>query len=150
MIVRTMSKADTKEVAELEAEIFSMPWSRQGFEDTLTMPNVLFLVAWEEEALAGYCGVYMAADEGEITNVAVKASFRKRGIGEYLVKELMKRAREEGVCRFILEVRESNAQAVRLYERLGFSVCGRRKHFYEHPAEDALVMSTDQEFPLPI
>lgn len=144
MIIQTMTEADTKEIAELEAELFSMPWSRQGFTDTLTMPNVLFLVAREEEELAGYCGIYMAADEGEITNVAVRPSFRRQGIGVRLVSELMEEAAAEGVTHFLLEVRESNEAAIRLYEKLGFSACGRRKRFYERPVEDALVMSTDQ------
>lgn len=145
MNIQIMTEADTKEIAELEAELFSVPWSRQGFIDTLAMPNVLFLVAREEEELAGYCGVYMAADEGEITNVAVKPSFRRRGIGVRLVTELMQEAAAaEGIIHFLLEVRESNEAAIRLYEKLGFFVCGRRKRFYECPVEDALVMSKDQ------
>lgn len=144
MVIRTMTEADTRAIAELEADIFSMPWSRQGFVDTLDMENVIFLAAYEGEELAGYCGVYMAADEGEITNVAVRETFRKRGIGERLVGELMETARAEGVNHFILEVRESNAAAIHLYEKLGFAVCGRRKRFYERPTEDALVMNMDQ------
>lgn len=143
MVIRRMTEADTREIAELEADIFSMPWSRQGFVDTLAMPNVIFLAAYEGEELAGYCGVYMAADEGEITNVAVRESFRKRGIGERLVTELMEAAHAEGADHFLLEVRESNAAAIHLYEKLGFVVCGKRKRFYECPSEDALVMSTD-------
>lgn len=143
MVIRRMTEADTREIAELEADIFSMPWSRQGFVDTLAMPNVIFLAAYEGEELAGYCGVYMAADEGEITNVAVRESFRKRGIGERLVTELMEAAHAEGANHFLLEVRESNAAAIHLYEKLGFAVCGKRKRFYECPSEDALVMSTD-------
>lgn len=140
MIIQKMTEKEIDEVAALEKQVFSRPWSRQGFLDTLAMDNVIFLTAIEEGRLAGYCGVYLSIDEGEITNVAVAPEYRRHGIGRQLVQELMKRGEEKGVSRFLLEVRASNEGAIALYRELGFTDGGRRKNFYEFPREDALVM----------
>lgn len=135
-----MTEAVTDEVAKLEQQVFSRPWSRQGFLDTLAMDNVIFLTAMDGEQLAGYCGVYLSIDEGEITNVAVAPEYRRRGIARQLVQELIRQAQEVGVSRFLLEVRVSNAGAIALYRELGFTDGGIRRNFYEFPREDALVM----------
>lgn len=127
-------------VAELEQQIFTMPWSVQGFLDTLDMENVIFLTALEDGNLLGYCGIYLAADEGEITNVAVAPEYRRLGIAQTLVRRLIDEVKKLGVSRYILEVRASNLGAIGLYEKLGFVRGGVRRNFYEKPKEDALVM----------
>ena len=140
MTIREMSALDIDTVAALEAEIFSMPWSAQGFADTLHREDVLFLVAYEEEKLLGYAGVYCTLDEGEITNVAVEQTARRCGIGRALMETLIRALADRGIFRIVLEVRASNEPAIRLYEQTGFSVAGTRKNFYEKPTEDAYVM----------
>lgn len=60
----------------------------------------------------GYCGIYLAADEGEITNVAVAPEYRRQGIAEKLVKRLMEETRSLGIRTYILEVRVSNQSAI--------------------------------------
>ena len=140
MTIREMSALDIDTVAALEAEIFSMPWSAQGFADTLHREDVLFLVAYEEEKLLGYAGVYCTLDEGEITNVAVEQTARRCGIGCALMETLIRALADRGIFRIVLEVRASNEPAIRLYEQTGFSVAGTRKNFYEKPTEDAYVM----------
>ena len=113
MIIRTMQKGDVAAVAALEAQIFPMPWSAAGFADTLPREDIIFLVAYEQDELLGYVGIYCTLDEGEITNVAVAPAARRRGI----------------------------ARALLLYEQMGFSVLGVRKNFYEKPTEDAYIMA---------
>ena len=140
MTIREMTGADLAVVAALEAEIFSMPWSLQGFADTLGREDVLFLVAYEEETLLGYVGIYCTSDEGEITNVAVAPSARRRGVGQELLAELIGRLAQKEIYRIVLEVRVSNEPAIRLYEKQGFATMGKRKNFYEKPTEDAYVM----------
>jgi ribosomal-protein-alanine acetyltransferase len=81
-------------------------------------------------------------DEWEIENVIVEAECRQRGVGASLIRELLAKARAAGVASVILEVRESNGPALRLYESIGFKLEGRRKNYYQGPAEDALLYRT--------
>jgi ribosomal-protein-alanine N-acetyltransferase len=138
--IREMTEADVPAVAALEAENFSMPWSKAGFTDALCREDVIFLVAADADRIIGYVGVYCSLDEGEITNVCVAAGARRMGVGERLLTELFKRLREQEIFRVVLEVRQSNAPAIRLYEKLGFESAGTRRDFYERPREDACVM----------
>ena len=141
--IRRMQAKDTDAAAALEKEIFSQPWSSQGFSDAINLDNTVFLVAEEENTIIGYVGMYFSVDEGEITNVAVSEGSRRHGVGDRLLKQLLAIATEKGISRIVLEVRVSNIGAIRLYERNGFTLCGTRKGFYEFPKEDAYVMSHD-------
>lgn len=143
MTIMKMTAADLDAVAALEAELFTVPWSRQGFADILRRDDVLFLVAKASEkgeALLGYAGVYCAAGEGEITNVAVAPTARRRGVGRALLSALSERLAARGIFRLVLEVRVSNEPAICLYKQAGFQIVGERKRFYEKPVEDAYVM----------
>lgn len=138
--IREMQVKDADAVAVIEQQIFSQPWSRQGFLDAVNLANTVFLVAEENNRIVGYIGMYVAMDEGEITNVAVAPVERCHGIGGMLIAELLKIAENKGIARIVLEVRVSNDSAIRLYEHNGFVQCGVRRGFYEFPKEDAYVM----------
>ena len=88
--VRAMQVKDAEQVSELERMIFSQPWSYQGFVDSLSLPNTVFLVAEENNKILGYIGMYLSIDEGEITNVAVSPEMRCHGIGGMLLAEAKK------------------------------------------------------------
>lgn len=79
-------------------------------------------------------------DEAEVLNLAVREGERRRGAGQRLVSRLLEEYQGRDVSRVFLEVRESNATAIRFYERLGFQTVGTRKGYYPEPKEDALVM----------
>ena len=89
--IREMQVRDTNAVTEIERQIFSQPWSRQGFF-RCSQPLVIrfFLVAEENNRIIGYIGMYLAMDEGEITNVAVAPVERCHGVGGMLLTELLK------------------------------------------------------------
>lgn len=140
MVVRAMTGEDCVCVAELEKQIFSQPWSEQGFRDALRMEQNIFLVAEEDGIVCGYIGMYQSLDEGEITNVAVALEKRNAGVGFLLIQEAMEQARRQGIVQIVLEVRVSNASAIHLYEKCGFINCGIRKGFYDFPKEDAYIM----------
>lgn len=142
--IRRMNPADIREVAVLEAQNFSTPWSENGFADALKQPDNIFLVAeMHDGTIAAYCGLYSSIDEGEITNVAVSEPVRRQGIGFAVMEELFYQAGAQGIEKIFLEVRQSNISARRLYEKAGFTDCGVRKNFYERPREDAVVMCAD-------
>lgn len=136
-----MTAAETKQVAAIAAKVFVRPWTKQGFEEALPMDNVCFLLCMDGNTVAGYCGLYMAADEGEITNVAVDPSYQGQGIGHMLIQALLKEGEKKGITRYFLEVRVSNEPAIALYEKNGFTKQGIRKNFYEELHEDAYVMN---------
>ena len=139
-----MTQEDCKTAAKLEKEIFSQPWSEQGFLDALARKENIFLVAEEANVLCGYLGMYQSLDEGEITNVAVKAEKRNAGIGFLLMQAAIDAAKQQQINQIVLEVRVSNASAIHLYEKCGFVNCGIRKGFYEFPKEDAYIMIYSQ------
>lgn len=142
MIIREMTWDDLDEVMVIENENFSVPWTETGFFTFLMRQDALFLVAEDENTneVVGYCGIVMAADEGDITNVSVKKELQGQGIGTLLVKELEQRMHEFGVISIFLEVRQSNIPAIALYEKQGFERMGIRKNYYTDPVEDAITM----------
>ena len=142
--IRKMTLQDVEQVHELEKMAFSMPWSRQDFVDAVENKDALYLVV-EEEACPGNiiacCGMRSIVGEGDISNVVVHPDKRQQKIAYRMLAELLQRGKEEyGVEAYTLEVRKSNAAAVRLYTKLGFTEEGIRKNFYEKPVEDALIM----------
>lgn len=135
-----MEAADINVVSRIEAECFSMPWSAKAFSDVLRDEKSLYLVAEVGGSVAGMCGVTNILGEGDINNVAVTASVRGRGIASCMLWELIRQGVEAGIEDFTLEVRVSNAAAIRVYEKLGFVSEGVRPGFYDNPKEDALIM----------
>jgi len=119
-------------------------WSAAQYE-ALFAANArerIALIAAEESLEAPLRGLLVARcldDEWEIENVIVDESHRKHGLGSFLVQELLEEARKAGVGSIILEVRESNLPALRLYESIGFKQEGRRENYYNRPVEDALL-----------
>jgi ribosomal-protein-alanine N-acetyltransferase len=93
--------------------------------------------------VAGFCAFWLVFDEIHINNVAIRPQFRGRGIGTALMRHVLVEAGRLGARRATLEVRASNVEARRLYERLGFYVAATRRNYYTHPVEDALILWRD-------
>ena len=140
MKFRLMEEKDLEQVCEIENTIFSQPWTRKDFLDSINNSQHIYVVAEEGDIVAGYCGLWMVAGEGQINNVAVREDFRKKGVGYGMLSYLLELGREKNQASFTLEVRASNEAAIRLYEKLGFHSSGIRKGFYEKPREDANIM----------
>ncbi len=140
MIIRKMEERDLSAVSEMECSIFSQPWRKTDFMDSMHNPQNIYLVVEEQGEIAAYCGLWGVADEGQINNVAVKKTFRGRGIGYAMLKALIELGQRQGLGAFTLEVRAGNLSAIALYHKLGFCDAGVRKNFYEAPTEDALIM----------
>jgi len=103
-------------------------------------PARLTLVATEAGNVLGFAIARCTQYEWEIENIVVAAEAQRRGLGSALVRELLARARSAAATSVLLEVRQSNLAAVRLYEKLGFTVQGRRAGYYRNPVEDALLL----------
>ncbi len=141
MLIRRMTEEDCIQVAEIESENFSLPWSRADFLKAVQAPGYLYLVAEEQGEILGYCGCIIVLDEAQIPNVCVRQNARKCGIGRKMLQELICEAKKRNAAVLYLEVRQSNTAAKALYRSLGFEEAGLRKNFYERPREDAVLMN---------
>ncbi|TAH66344.1 MAG: ribosomal-protein-alanine N-acetyltransferase [Anaerolineaceae bacterium] len=140
MLIRDMTADDVDQVYIIEKETFNDPWSKTSFLESISNPSNHYLVAIVDGRVVGYCGYWGVVGEGYIYNVAVKASFTRRGIGNRMLEELIVQARSRGISSLTLEVRQSNEAAINLYKKLGFIEAGVRKDFYTKPLEDAIIM----------
>lgn len=142
MEIRYMTPDDVEQVEAIERNTFTIPWSYKSLLEACTDENNIYLVCVDDKKVLGYCGMWTVLGEGNITNVAVDASARNKGVATQLMQkmEILGRTTKD-VNVFFLEVRESNSSAIHVYEKCGFRSIGVRKNFYEKPQENALVMS---------
>ena len=137
--IRRLTYADLPQVIAIERRAFPTPWSLAMFVLELSKPGGVCLAARRDGSLVGYliCSRYDTV--WHIMNVAVDPDRRREGIGSALLADLLRRIDGRG-ARFTLEVRESNAGAIELYERFGFRAAGRRRRYYQDNGEDAVIM----------
>ena len=140
-VIEKMSPSHVGEIARLEKECFSTPWSEDGLKSELNNAIARFFVATCAGEIAGYVGAHNVLGEVYITNVAVFEKFRRKGVAKKLIDALLETAKAENGNFVTLEVRESNIPAVSLYEKCGFEKVGKRKNFYEKPRENAVLMT---------
>ena len=132
------------EVAELERICFSTPWSRNMLAEELENALSAFLVALDDSGrVVGYAGLQVVLDEGYITNIAVRPECRRQGVAAKLLQVFLDFAAGNRLAFLTLEVRASNYDAIALYGSRGFRSAGRRKNYYEHPREDAIIMTKE-------
>jgi [ribosomal protein S18]-alanine N-acetyltransferase len=140
--LREIRAGDLRAVAAIEAAVFADPWSETDFRDLLRLDHIHGHVAEEPSGgLAGYALCSVAADEGEILNLAVAEPSRGRGIGSALLDACLAGLTGRGAAKVFLEVRRSNAAAIAMYGRAGFATIAVRKGYYRMPTEDAVVMA---------
>ena len=133
---------DVFQIAALEKECFSDPWSFQMLADTFFSEHTLSVAAAENGKIAGYAFAVLAEEEADLANIAVTKSFRHRGIAKELLSRLEAQVRAAGGRKMFLEVRVSNAPAMALYLKTGYVGRYARPRYYKD-GEDALVMKKE-------
>jgi ribosomal-protein-alanine N-acetyltransferase len=136
-----MRKPDLAEVLAIEEAIYSHPWTRGNFADSLEAGHQCW--TWRRGAeLVGYFVLAAGAGEAHLLNLSIAQRWQRQGLGARLLAEAIRIAREAGAARLILEVRPSNAAALRLYRRAGLREVGLRRAYYpaHEGREDAIVM----------
>lgn len=138
-----MDKSHLVQIAEIEKECFSSPWTVPMLEEELNNLCASFIVAQGEDGtVLGYAGLHVAVDEGYIDNIAVREDYRRQGVGQALLGAFM-RFGQEKLAFLTLEVRPSNEPAIQFYMKHGFVQVGRRKNYYTAPREDAILMTLE-------
>ena len=140
MMIEQMNAAHVSQIAQLEKLCFSDPWSENSIATELESRLSDWLVVTEGEQVIAYVGSQTVIDSSDMMNIAVHPDFRRRGIAEALVAALEEQLRQRGSKMLLLEVRDSNAPAIALYEKLGFQQVGLRKNYYRNPKEDARIL----------
>lgn len=137
-----MDRSHIPQIAALERECFSDPWSENLLEDALFDPQASFIVAedGEEGNVLGYAGLHAVLDEGYIDNIAVAPDARRHGVASALL-DVFCRFGAVNLAFLTLEVRASNNPAIGLYEKFGFQRAGLRPNYYQGPREDAIIMT---------
>lgn len=138
IIIRKASAEDVARIAEIEKASIPQPWSEAAFADALTQKNAVTLVAEMGGEIAGFITGVFLFDNADIYSVATDKNFRKKGIGGKLLRAFFDTLPTE-VETVGLEVRESNSEAISLYEKHGFERVGMRKNFYNEPRENAIL-----------
>lgn len=139
--VRRATSADVEAIASAEHRFIDCAWTKEQIAIEIEKENSLFLVAECDGAFAGYLSGEFAADECEISNIAVETDYRRRGVATKLFGEFLRIAAERGASSVFLLVRDGNVGAVALYTGLGFERVGSRRGYYG--GADALIMRKD-------
>lgn len=137
-----MRQADLAAVHQLECASQQEPWNLQHFADELDNPVASVVLYWHHAQLAGFLCSWLVARELQIQNLATLPALRRCGVAARLLEHVMARSTAAGLTSAWLEVRLGNTPAIALYERFGFSACGKRSAYYPD-GEDALIMTFD-------
>ena len=143
IVIRPLIKEDIPAVATLDALCFSVPFTEKALNELFLNTSWHFFVATENDTVVGYISFYCILDETEIVNVCVMPELRGKGIGRALTNCAIDFSRENNGSKVMLEVRKSNAPAIKLYESLGFIPVGVSKNHYKLPTEDAILMNLE-------
>lgn len=143
LLYAPMHESDLDEVLALENSVYPHPWSRTNFTDSLGSGYQAWVLRDQNRQLLGYFLLMPVVDEAHLLNVAVSVEMQGRGLGRFLLEQLLACARGLSVESVLLEVRPSNTRALEIYRRYGFAQIGRRKGYYpavDRQREDAIVM----------
>jgi ribosomal-protein-alanine N-acetyltransferase len=144
---RRLGLRDLPAIETIERRAYRTPWSRSMFAGELAKPSSLCLGAFDQEAhLVGYLIISRYVDAWHVMNIATDPDHRRKGIATALMQHLFELTGNDGQRGYTLEVRVSNLDAIRLYERLGFKARGTRRGYYTDNREDALIMWREPVF----
>jgi len=145
-IIRRMEERDLPAVLAIERLSFPNPWHESTFRGEIQNRSISYpwvIVREPGSHVVGYIIFWKIGEEVQVNNIAVHPDFRRRGLGEALLRKVISWVKQQGAQYITLEVRQSNLAAQALYFKLGFKPVGIRRFYYSNPVEDALVMMLD-------
>lgn len=145
MEISEVGIAHTDVISVLHGACLETAWNKQAVAEILVMPGTFALISASAEQPQGFALVRLAVDEAEIISIGVIPAARRSGHAEGLLRSAISSLTRRGAAKVFLEVAEDNAAACTLYEKCGFSLCGRRKDYYDHKGAktDALIYALE-------
>lgn len=139
--IAAMKQEHIDEVLKIEETCFHIPWTREDFQREINENKMaIYRIASVHGKIVGYAGMWHVVNEGQVTNVAVLPEYRRHGVGNAIMEEFIKIAKEYEMIGITLEVKMSNLPAQMLYTKFGFKPEGFRKNYYKDTNEDAIIM----------
>lgn len=146
-VIRKAQLSDLDEIVRLEKVCFNDSWSEESLKHDLEEnERALYVVAEVEGKIAGYMNMWCVLDEGQVVRIAVSPEFRRRHIGEKILRSVMEMTGESGAVFWTLDVRTDNIPAIEMYRKLGFRDDGIRKKYYSEDNCDALLMHCEKDW----
>ncbi len=138
---RPMQMEDLDEVMAIENVVYTHPWSRGNFSDSLNAGYSCWVLE-EDGEMIGYSVLMLAMDEAHLLNISIARHRQQQGMGRALLEKMLAIAHSHGALHMFLEVRVSNRPAIALYEKMGFNEMAIRRKYYpgHHGREDAYLM----------
>lgn len=137
--IQKMTIEDASLIKNILIQEFDDFWNYNILKGEIEKEDTIYIVAKKEETILGFAGFWIAPDDIQITNIVVKKSERKKGIGTLLFEKLISEAKKTDKKEIFLEVNENNCDAISLYEKCGFEKIGKRKNYY-NGKENAIIM----------
>ncbi len=138
---RPMTEADLGAIMRIEPTIYSHPWSRGNFVDSLASGYAAWVLL-DHDDIIGYALMMCVLDEAHLLNLSIAKAYQQQGLGRLLLEHMITQAKQQGAANMFLEVRTSNKPAIALYENIGFNEMAIRRGYYpaHHGREDAVLM----------
>ncbi|MES2547473.1 MAG: ribosomal protein S18-alanine N-acetyltransferase [Pseudomonadota bacterium] len=139
--LRPMQMTDLDAVMAIEPTIYSHPWTRGNFSDSLNSGYSAWILEANQKII-GYALLMMVLDEAHLLNLSIAKDQQKQGLGRYLLEHMLQIAKNHKAANMFLEVRPSNISAIALYENMGFCEMAVRRGYYpaHNGREDAVLM----------
>jgi ribosomal-protein-alanine N-acetyltransferase len=144
--LRPMQLEDLDAIMQIESTIYSHPWTRGNFSDSLNSGYSAWVLedqrSGSKEHIIGYALLMLVMDEAHLLNLSITKAYQKQGLGRYLLEHMLTIAKTHKAANMFLEVRPSNISAIALYENMGFSEMAVRRGYYpaKEGREDAVLM----------
>jgi len=142
--IEYMKPQYVEDVLKLERTCFGSGWTSTPFNRELDRNDCAYFVAKENGQIIGYSGYWLLLEELHVTIMGVNPELRNKKTGQILLIKLIREGIKNGAKWSTLEVKATNIPAIKLYEKFGFTVMGRRKHYYQQDGQDALIMWTSE------
>ena len=146
--VENMALSHLDDIMEIEALCYGKHhWSRESFASELNNSCARYITAINaDKKCVGYMGVWRIFDEAHVTNLAVHPEYQGKGLAHFLILSSLDMCYRDKIKYVTLEVRKTNARALKIYEGFGFKSLGIRKKYYQDNGEDAIIMWTENIF----